>query len=123
MEIRPIRTDDDHREALREIERLWDYPDDSPENDRLDVLATLVEAYEVKRWPVRAASAADILRFAVSDMGRSQAELAVVLGSRSAASELMRGKRSFSLEAARKVSEAWGIPIQLLVAPGEVRVA
>ena len=123
MQIRPNRTDDDHREALRDIERLWDCAGDSPENDELDVLATLVEAYEAKRWPVKASSAAVILHYAVSEMGRSQAGLAAVLGSRSAASELMRGKRPFSLEAARKVSEAWGIPIELLVASGETRAA
>ena len=50
MDIRPIRSDDDHRAALQEIERLWGFPDDSPENDKLDVLATLVEAYESTRW-------------------------------------------------------------------------
>ncbi len=64
MDIRPIRTDHDNHEALKEIERLWSYPDDSPENDRLDAPATLVEVYEAERWPRRDCSQAEILRYA-----------------------------------------------------------
>ena len=117
MNIRPIRTDDDHREALREIERLWAYPDDGPENDKLDVLATLVEVYESQRWPRRDCTPAEILRYAVTDMGHTQVELAELLGSRPMASELLRAKRRISLPVAQKISASWNIPIQLLVAP------
>ena len=52
MEIHPIRTDEDHTEALREIERLWGAEPGSPEGDKLDVLATLVERYEESRFPL-----------------------------------------------------------------------
>lgn len=86
MEIRPIRNDDDHRAALQEIERLWAYPNTSPENDKLDVLATLVEVYKSRRWPTRGCSQIKILQYAVSDMGRTRAELADLLGSRFRAS-------------------------------------
>ena len=97
MDIRPIRSDDDHRAALQEIERLWGFPDDSPENDKLDVLATLVETYEATRWPIRPVSPRDILEYAISDRGRSQKELAALLGSRSQASDLLSGRRKVSL--------------------------
>ena len=117
MDIRPIRTDADHSEALREIERLIDFPDGSPENDKLDVLVTLVSDYEDRRWPVGDVSAQEVLRFAVQDMGRTQAALAEVLGSRSMASELLSGKRDISLDAARKISAAWRIPIAALLGP------
>ena len=60
-----------------------------------------------------------MLAFAISDMGRSQADLAEVLGSRSQASDLLKGRRRVSLEAARTISAAWAIPVQLLVAPYE----
>lgn len=69
MDIRPIRTDHDSHEALKEIERLWSYPDDNPENGRLDVLATLVEVYEAERWPRRDCSPAEILRYAGATWG------------------------------------------------------
>ena len=82
MEIRSIHNDEDHAAAISEIERLWGSPVGSPEGDKLDVLATLVDAYENKRWPVAASTPLDILRYAISDMGRSQKGLADLLGSR-----------------------------------------
>jgi len=123
MDIRPIRTDSDHKEALREIERLWGAEPGTPEGDKLDVLATLVEAYENNRWPSDALTPLDILWSAIKDDGRTQAELAEVLGARSRASEILNGKRAISLEAARKISAAWKIPIQLLVARSNVTAA
>ena len=53
MEIRPIRTDKDHRAALSEIEKLWGASSGTPEGDKLDILVTLVETYEERRWPLR----------------------------------------------------------------------
>lgn len=55
MKISPIRTDADHHRALAEIDRLWGAAEETPDGDRLDVLATLVDAYEEKRWPLAAA--------------------------------------------------------------------
>jgi len=62
MDIRPIRTDEDHAAALREIEGLMSAEAGSPEGDRLDVLATLVEAYEARRWPVEALDPIEAIR-------------------------------------------------------------
>lgn len=123
MDIRPLRNDADHREALMEIERLWGFPDGSPEGDKFEVLAILVSDYEDKRWPSDPVSPRDILEHAVTDMGRSQKELAVLLGSRSQASDILKGRRRVSLEMAQKISAAWHIPIQLLVAPYETSAA
>ncbi len=117
MEIRPIRNDNDHREALVEIDRLWKSLPNTPEGDKLDVLVTLVEAYEAKRWPLDPVSPREILEYAITDMGRSQKELAELLGSRSQASDLLKGRRKVSLGVAQKISAAWQIPIQLLVVP------
>lgn len=117
MDIRPIRTRADHDAALREIERLWSFPEGSAENDKLDVLATLVSDYEARTWPLDPSSPRDVLEHAIADMGRSQKELAELLGSRSQASDLLKGRRKVSLENARKISTAWHIPIQLLVMP------
>ncbi len=123
MEIRPIRNDDDHRAAVQEIARLWDAPEGSREYDTLDVLATLVDVYERRRWPIAPGTPRDVLVYAISDMGRSQAELAQLLGSRSLASDLLSGRRRLSLATARKISAAWALPIQLLVAPYDVAAA
>ena len=58
MDIRPIRTDADHRAALAEIDACWGAPEGSEDGDRLDVLVTLVEQYEARRWPVETEPAA-----------------------------------------------------------------
>ncbi len=117
MDIRPIRNDDDLENAIREIEVLWGAPEGSPEGDKLDVLATLVEAYEEKHDPIPDADPIDILRFAIQDMGRSQTELGALIGSRSRASEILARKRPLTLEQVRLISEAWRLPIAALAGP------
>jgi HTH-type transcriptional regulator/antitoxin HigA len=117
MDIRPIRTDEDHQSALREIDRLWGAPRGTPEGDKIDILATLVEAYESEHHPVPDADPVDMLHFAIEDMGRSQTELAELLGSRARASEILNRKRHLTLAQIRLISEAWHLPIGTLAAP------
>jgi HTH-type transcriptional regulator / antitoxin HigA len=117
MDIRPIRTDEDHRAALEEIDRLWGAPRGTPEGDRIDILATLVEAYENEHHPVPDADPVEILHFAIEDLGRSQAELAELLGSRARASEILNRRRHLTLAQIRLISEAWHLPIGALAAP------
>jgi HTH-type transcriptional regulator/antitoxin HigA len=116
MEIRPIKNDADHAAALAEIANLWNAAAGSEDEDKLDLLATLVEKYEEARWPVEDASdPIDLLHFAISDLGHSQAELADLLGSRSRASEVLNRRRALTVEMIRTISEAWKIPADLLV--------
>ena len=117
MPIRPIRNDEDHAAAVAEIERLWGAPAGSPEGDRLEVLATLVSAYEDERWSIVPGDPVDLLHYAIEEMGHSQRELAELLGSRSRASEVLNRKRPLTLEMIRAISAAWGIPSGLLVRP------
>lgn len=118
MDIRPIRTDDDHVVALREIEQLWGADVGTQAGDRLDILATLVEKYEETRWPVDDASdPIDVLNYAIEELGHTQAELAELLGSRSRASELLNRRRPLTVEMIHKISEAWKISADLLVRP------
>ena len=117
MEIRPIRTDDDHAAALAEIERLWGADVGSAEGDLLDVLATLVEAYEQKRWPVPVADPVEVIEFAISDMGHSRAELGRLFGSRSRATEILQRRRSLTVNMIHKLSSEWHIPAEALVQP------
>ena len=117
MEIRPIRSAADHEEALREIERLWGAEEGTTEGDKLDVLATLVEAYEERQYPVPEADPIDVLEFAIRDMGHSQAELAELLGSRPRASEVLNRKRRLTIEMIAKISAAWHIPAEALIGP------
>ena len=122
MEIHPIRNDEDHAAAIREIEKLWGAETGSEEGDKLDILATLVEKYEERRWPnVDVSDPIDLLNYAITEFGHSQAELADLLGSRSRASEILNRRRPLTVEIIHRISEAWKISADLLVKP--VRVA
>mgnify|MGYP006950330363 CR=1 FL=1 len=95
MNVRPVRTDKEHRAALREIEALRGAAEASAEGDKPDVLLALVEIYEARRWPVGAGGdfdPIDALRYAIGELGHSQAELAGLLGSRARASEILSGR-------------------------------
>src|SRR6185437_335995 len=123
MDIRPIRTDKDHRAALAEIDAHWGAPEGTDEGDRLDVLLALVEIYEAKRWPIetgRRFDPVDVINYAVDELGHSQAELAELLGSRSRASEILSRRRALTVEMIHKISQAWKIPADLLVRPSRV---
>src|SRR5215472_624340 len=120
MDIRPIRTDEDHSAALAEIEACWGAPEGTEEGDKLEVLVALVELYEAKRWPIETGQnfdPIDVLHYAIEELGHSQGELAKLLGSRSRASEILSRRRALTVEMIHKISEAWRIPADLLVRP------
>ena len=121
MEIHPIRNDDDHAAAVKEIAKLWGAAPGTEAGDKLDILATLVEKYEDGRWPdIDASDPIDLLNYAIEELGHSQAELAELLGSRSRASELLSRRRPLTVEMIHRISEAWKIPADLLVKPSRV---
>ncbi len=120
MQIRPIRTSKNHRAALAEIEKLWGASTGTPEGDKLDILVTLVETYEERRWPLRSRrrfDPVDVLRYAIEELGHSEAALADILGSRSRASEVLARRRPLTLEMIQKIHASWKIPADLLVQP------
>jgi HTH-type transcriptional regulator / antitoxin HigA len=126
MEIRPIKSDKDHREALAEIEACWGAAEGTEKGDRLDVLLALVEIYEAKRWPIESGKRfdpIDVLNYAIEELGHTQAELAQLLGSRSRASEILSRRRALTVEMIHKVSETWKIPADLLVRPYRIERA
>ena len=126
MEIRPIRTDKDHKAALAEIEACWGAPEGSEQGDRLDVLLALVEIYEAKRWPTdlsKRFDPIDVLNYAINELGHTQAELAELLKSRSRASEILSRRRPLTVDMIHKINEAWKIPAELLVCPYRIERA
>jgi HTH-type transcriptional regulator/antitoxin HigA len=126
MDIRPIRTDEDHRVALAAIEACWGAPEGTEEGDKLDVLTALVEIYEAKRWPIEGSASfdpIDVLHYALAELGHTQVELAELLGSRSRASEILARRRALTVEMIHNISEAWKIPADLLVRPYKIERA
>jgi HTH-type transcriptional regulator / antitoxin HigA len=124
MEIRPIRTDKDHRAALAEIEACWGAAEGTEAGDRLDVLLALVDIYEAKRWPIDGNEnfdPIDVLHFALDEFGHTEAELVELLGSRSRASEILSRRRALTVDIVHKVSQKWKIPAELLVRPYKLK--
>lgn len=114
MQIRPIRTDADHEVALREIEALWGAEEGTEAGDRLDVLVTLVEAYEAKRWPITPLDPVQAIEAAMAMNGHTRADLAALVG-QSRATEILARKRALTLGMIRKIAAAWAVPERVLV--------
>jgi len=119
MNVRPIKAEADYDWALKEIEPYFEREPKrgTPEADRFDVLATLIEAYEAQHWPIDSPDAVEAIRFRMEQSGLRQADLAQLIGSRSRASEILRRKRPLTLEQAWKLHREWHIPAESLLRP------
>lgn len=117
--IRPIRTEADYDWALAEIEPyfLKEPQRGTPEADRFDVLAVLIDAYETKHWPIDPPDPVEAISYRMDMSGYSQADLAKLIGSRSRASEIMGRKRPLTMEQAWKLHQNWNIPAEVLLRP------
>jgi len=115
MTIKPVRTDADHERALREIERLWGAPRGTADGDTLDVLLTLVNAYEEHRWPVELPDPIAAIRFRLEQQGKDARALVGLIGTRSRVYEVMRGHRPLSIRMIRVLHEKLGIPAEVLI--------
>ncbi|HSN77759.1 MAG TPA: transcriptional regulator [Anaerolineae bacterium] len=123
MDIRPLRTEDDYETALREIENLWGAPFGSPEGDRLEVLVTLVEAYEEKHYPIEPPDPIEAILHQMESQGLNRRDLEPLLGSRGRVSEVLNRKRPLSIEMIRNLHAGLGISADVLVQPYELRRA
>jgi len=119
MEIRPIRTQTDYQEALQEVELLFNAAPNTPEYDRLDVLSTLVEAYEKAYFPIEIPDPIEAIQYYMDTRGWSRRDLEPCLGSRARVSEVLSRKRSLTLEMIRKLNQELGIPAEILIQPYE----
>lgn len=115
MNITPIRTAADHASALARIEQLMDAAPDSDEGAELDVLATLVDAYESKHFPIEPPDPIDAIKFRMEQMGLTRRDLEPLLGGRSRVSEVMNRKRGLSINQIRNLHRHLRIPYENLL--------
>ena len=116
MEIKPIRSEADYQEALKEIEKLLESQPDTPEGDRLDVLVTLVEAYEAKHYPIpEPEDPIQVLQYYLESRGLTRSDLIEYLGSKERVSEVLNRKRGLSLQMIQRLHTGLGIPADLLI--------
>lgn len=114
FQIRPIRNDEDHRAALLAIEGLWHAVPGTEAYDSLDLLTTLVEAYEGKRWPVADLDPIEAIETALESGEHDRRELADLIGD-NRVSEILGRHRALSLSMIRKIEAAWHLPAAVLI--------
>jgi HTH-type transcriptional regulator / antitoxin HigA len=116
-ELRPIRSEADYEAALKEVERLWGAKSGTPEGDRLDVLATLIDAYEAQNFPIDPPDPIEAILFRMEQQGLTRKDLEPILGARNRVSEVLNRKRGLSLEMIRKLHTRLGISAEVLIRP------
>ena len=121
--IRPLHSEADYNVALNEIERYFENEPKpgTPEADRFDLLALIIEDYERKRWPIESPDTIDAIRYRMETGGYTQADLGRLLGSRQRASDILTRKRPLTMRMAWRLHREWGIPAEALLAPPPTR--
>lgn len=120
MDIKPLKTESDYRETLAEIECLFAAEPDTPDGDRLDVLTTLVEAYEQKHYVIPAPDPVEAINYWMESRGISRQDLTPLLGSRARVSEIFNRKRGLTLAMIRRLHDTLGIPAEALIRPSRL---
>lgn len=115
MTIKPIKCDADYDAALTAIDGLMGAAPDTPEGDELEVLVTLVEAYEADRWPIKAPDPISAIEHVMEARGLRQRDLAALIGSQPHASEVLNRQRPLTLAMIRALSGKWNLPADVLV--------
>ena len=118
-EVRPIRSKRDHAEALKAVERLWGAKAGTRHGDRLDVLVTLIEAYERKHYPMALPDPIEAIRFSMEQKGLIAKDLVPMIGQINRVYEILNGKRPLTLQMIRRLHRELGIPAESLI--GEIR--
>ncbi|MGD1036257.1 MAG: helix-turn-helix domain-containing protein [Roseiarcus sp.] len=116
-EVKPIRSEADYRAALAEIERFWGAKAGTPEGDRLDVVATLVDAYESEHEPMDPPDPIEAIKFRMEQQGLTRRDLETLLGSRARVTEVLNRKRDLSIGMIRRLHERLGISAEVLIRP------
>lgn len=117
MDIKPIKTDADYRVALNEIEQLMPAESNTPEGEKLDVLVTLVEAYEAKRFPLDLPDPIAAIEFEMERLGLTVKDLEPMIGKSNRVYEVLNRKRPLTLNMIRKLHQGLGIPAESLIKP------
>jgi len=115
MQMKPIKTEADHAAVLREIERLWGAKEGTPNGDRLDVLSTLVEAYEEAHFPIDMPDPIEAIKFRLEQRGEDKNALVGIIGSRTRVYEVLRRDRALSLAMIRRLNQRFRIPADVLI--------
>lgn len=121
--VKPIRDESDYAAALAEMDDLWGAADGTPEGDRLEVLATLIDAYESERFPIDPPDPIDAIKFRMEQQGFTYEDLEEIIGSQGLVSDVLNRKRELSIDMIRRLHDRLEIPADVLIRPSRERAA
>jgi HTH-type transcriptional regulator/antitoxin HigA len=122
-EVKPIRTKRDYEIALKKVEKLWGAKSGTREGDQLDVLATLIDAYEAARYPMDPPDPIEAIKFRMEQQGLSRKDLEPLIGTRTRVAEVLNRKRNLSIEMIRRLHTTLGISAEVLIRPSRGKKA
>ena len=117
MDIKPIRNEADYRAALLEVEQLMLAEPDTPEGEKLDVMVTLIEAYEAKHFPMDLPDPVEAIKFEMERKGLTVKDLEPMIGKSNRVYEILNYKRSLTLKMIWRLHQGLGIPAESLIKP------
>lgn len=115
MDIKPIKNERDYRRVMKEIDTLMNAKPNTPAGDRLDVLATLAEAWEEKHHPIEAPDPVEAIEFVMDQRGLNRKDLEAFIGSRARVAEVLNHRRPLTLPMIRRLHSGLGIPAEVLI--------
>ena len=116
MNIEPIKTEKDYDISISRIEELWGAKRDTIQGDELDLLVTLIEANEMKHFPIAPPDPIDAIKFRMEQMDMTKADMVKYLGSQSRVSEILNGRRELTLKMVKSLYKGLKIPAEVLLA-------
>jgi HTH-type transcriptional regulator / antitoxin HigA len=122
-DLKPIRTKADYGKALAELEHLWGAKNGTREGDRLDVLATLIDAYEAEHYPMDPPDPVEAIKFRIEQQGLTRRDLEEIIGRRTRIAEILNRKRGLSIAMIRRLHERLGISAEVLIRPSRTSAA
>ncbi|MCH4027275.1 MAG: helix-turn-helix domain-containing protein [Acetobacter fabarum] len=120
VDLKPIRNEADYDAALEEVGRLWGAKSGTPDGDRLDVLATLIHAYEAKHHPIDQPDPVEAIRFRMEQQGLTRKDLEPMIGPRNRVADVLNRKRGLSIDMIRQLHDGLGISAEVLIRPSRM---
>ena len=122
-EVKPIRSEADYEAAMEQLAKLWGAAGGTPDGDRLDVLATLIDAYEANHHAMDPPDPIEAIQFRMEQQGMTRRDLEDIIGTRTRIAEVFNRKRGLSIDMIRRLHDRLGIPAEILIRPSRKNAA
>lgn len=119
-ELKPVRSEGDYEAALAAVERLWGAKSGTPDGDRLDILATLIDGYEAAHDPMDPPDPVEAIKFRMEQQGLTRKDLEPMIGTRTRVAEVLNRKRGLSIEMIRRLHDGLSISADVLIRPSRL---